>query len=121
MSEKKGILGLLGIDNIFESIKKLVDTRLQIIKLELKDDLAKFLANAFLSIITINILLFALLLISIAVSIYLGEILNNYFAGFMIVAGFYLLIFFLLIIFRNKIGLKEFFEKELNKWLNIDN
>ncbi|MEQ9169179.1 MAG: phage holin family protein [Fulvivirga sp.] len=121
MSEKKGILGLLGIDNIFESIKKLVDTRLQIIKLELKDDLAKFLANAFISIITINILLIAIMLISIGVSIYLGDVLGNYTMGFILVACFYLLIFFLLLIFRNKIGLKEFFEKELNKWLNIDN
>lgn len=121
MSEKKGILGLLGIDNIFESIKKLVDTRLQIIKLELKDDLAKLLANAFISIIIINTLLFALLLLSIGVSIYLGKVLDNYTMGFIIVAAFYLLIFLLLVIFRNKIGLKEFFEKELNKWLNIDN
>lgn len=121
MSEKKGLLGMLGINNIFDSIKKLVDTRLQIIKLELKDDLAKFLANAFISIITINILLFAVLLISIGVSILIGESLQNYFLGFMIVASFYILIFILLLIFRNKIGLKEFFEKELNKWLHIDN
>ncbi len=117
MSEKKGLLGLLGIDNIFESIKKLVDTRMQIIKLELKDDLAKFLANAFLSLITISILLMAKLLISVGVSIYLGDVLQNYFLGFIIVAGFYILIFLLLLIFKNKIGLKEFFEKELSKLL----
>jgi uncharacterized membrane protein YqjE len=121
VSEKKGLLGLLGIDNIIESLKKLVDTRLQIIKIELKADLSNVLADAFINLVTFSILLFAILLISIGVSIYVGDVLHNYFYGFSIVAGFYFLLFLLLLIFGKKLGLKKYFERELNKWLNLDN
>ncbi len=120
MSEKKGILSFLGVSNVLEQLKALVDTRVKIIKLELKDELAKFFSNALISLLLINILLFFIFLLSVGVCIYVGELLQSYYLGFFIVAGFYLFLFILLLIFKDKTGLKEFFEKELNKLLNIN-
>jgi uncharacterized membrane protein YozB (DUF420 family) len=120
LSEKRGFLNLLGIGNVIDNVKALVDTRLQIVKLELKDDLSKVLANVLISLVLLSVLIFALFLISIGLSIYFGELVNNYFYGFMLMASIYILLFILLFLVRNKIGLKEFFEKELNKLFKID-
>ncbi len=106
--------------NVIDNVKALVDTRLQIIKLEVKDDLSKAIANALISLVLAGLILFTLMLVSIAVSIYFGQLVDNYVYGFLITASIYLLLFLLLLILRNKIGLKEYFEKELNKLFKID-
>ncbi|MEQ8924329.1 MAG: phage holin family protein [Fulvivirga sp.] len=120
MSSNKGIWKLLGFDGILDNVKALVDTRVKLIKLEIKDELAKTLANTLIGIILINLLFFALLLVSIGVSIYLGQEMGNYFHGFLIVASFYFILFIVLLLLKKKIGLKEAIEKELNKVFGID-
>jgi uncharacterized membrane protein YqjE len=120
LTDKKGFLNLLGLGNIIDNIKGLIDTRLQLIKLELKEDLSKAFANALIGLVLAGILFFALFLISIGLSIYFGELVDNYIYGFMIMASIYILLFFILLLARNKMGLSEYFEKELNKLFKID-
>ena len=119
MGEKKGILGLLGFNNLIDNLKSLVDTKVRLLKYEIKDELAKVLANTFIAILLLNLLFFALLLMSIGFSIYLGGIMNNYLYGFGIVALVYFCFFILLLTLKDKIGLKEIIEKELNKVFRI--
>ncbi|QSE98617.1 phage holin family protein [Fulvivirga lutea] len=120
MSSTKGIWKLLGFDGILDNVKALVDTRVKLIKLEIKDELAKALANTLISIILLNLLFFALLLVSVGVSIYIGREMGNYFQGFLIVSAFYFILFVVLMLFKKKIGLKEAIERELNKIFGID-
>jgi uncharacterized membrane protein YqjE len=120
VSEKKGILNLLGIGNIIDQLKALVETRMQIIKLEIKEELSKSFAKALIGLVLIFILFIALLFLSIAISIYLGYILDNYFYGFLLTSGFYFLLFIILYLLRNKIGFREYFEKELSKLLSVE-
>lgn len=121
MAEDKGILKYLGLTSIIENAKALVDTRVKLVKLEIKDELAKALSNVLISILLLNFLFFALLLLSIGISIYFGDLWGSYFYGFAAVAGFYGCLFVLLLLLKDKIGLREIIEKELNKVLNIDN
>jgi hypothetical protein len=120
VSEKKGLLNLLGIGTIIDQLKALVNTRMQIIKLELKDELAKSFAKALIGVMLFFILFIAVLFLSIAVSIYLGYILENYFYGFGLMAAFYFIIFIILYLFRNKFGLRSYFENEISKLMNIE-
>jgi hypothetical protein len=120
VSEKKGLLNLLGIGTIIDQLKALVNTRMQIIKLELKDELAKSFAKALIGVMLFFILFIAVLFLSISVSIYLGYILENYFYGFLLMSGFYFLLFIILYLLRNKIGFREYFEKELSKLLSVE-
>lgn len=121
MAEKKGLLNLLGFGNIVDNLKSLVDTRVKILKLEIKDELASAMSKILVGIVLINLLFFALLLASVALSIYLGEVFNNYYLGFLSTGGIYLLLFIFLLIFKDRLGLKESIENELNKVLDSNN
>ena len=118
MAEKKGLLNLLGFGSIVENFKGLVDTKIKILKLEIKDELANAMSKILIGVVLINLLFFALLLLSIALSIYLGEILNNYYLGFIGTGGIYIVLFIFLLVFKEKLGLKEAIEKELNRVLD---
>lgn len=48
--------------------------------------------------------LFALLFVSFAACLWLSEVLNSYFSGFILVAGFYILIAILLYFFREQLN-----------------
>ena len=48
--------------------------------------------------------LFALLFVSFAACLWLSEVLNSYFSGFILVAGFYILITILLYLFREQLN-----------------
>lgn len=120
MSEKKGLLGMLGIDKIFENIKKLIDTRLQIIKLEIKEEISKSLSNIIFSLIILNVALFSILFLSIGLSIYIGSLLENYYYGFLIIGGFYLALLLLLILMKDNKWLKDQIELKLNQAFGIN-
>lgn len=118
MAEKKGLLNLLGFGSIVENFKGLVDTKIKILKLEIKDELANAMSKILIGVVLINLLFFALLLLSIALSIYLGEIFNNYYLGFIGTGGIYIVLFIFLLVFKERLGLKEAIEKELNRVLD---
>lgn len=118
MTEKKGLFNMLGFGSLIENVKSLVDTRVKILKLEIKEELAKAMSKILIGVVLINLLFFALLLFSVALSIYLGEVFGNYFYGFLTTGGIYLLLFIFLLIFKNKLGLKEAIEIELHKVLD---
>lgn len=109
---------MLGFGSLIENVKSLVDTRVKILKLEIKEELAKAMSKILIGVVLINLLFFALLLFSVALSIYLGEVFGNYFYGFLTTGGIYLLLFIFLLIFKNKLGLKEAIEIELHKVLD---
>ncbi|MGJ8716250.1 MAG: phage holin family protein [Maribacter stanieri] len=48
--------------------------------------------------------LFALLFVSFAACLWLSEVMNSYFSGFILVAGFYILIAILLYLFREQLN-----------------
>ncbi len=120
MPESSRILKFLGLTNAIDHIKALVDTRTKLLKLEIKEELAKVLSNALISFVLLNLLFFALLLLSIGLSIYFGGLLGNYFYGFALMSGFYVVLLVLLILLKDKIGLKEAIEKQLNSIFNTD-
>lgn len=84
--------------------------RIELMKYELKEDLARGLAKV--SIIMLAALLFAffLIFISVAVAFKLSESMGE-FNGFGIVAAFYLLLLVGIILFRN--GISKSVEKKL--------
>lgn len=120
MAEHKGILKYLGLGNLLESTKGLIDTRVKLIKVELKDELAKALSNIFIAALLLSFLFLAILLLSLGLGMFLGNIWNNYFYGFAVVSGFYVLLFVILFLIKDKIRLRERIEHELNNVFHIN-
>lgn len=107
---KDSILKFLKLDSLIENITGYVEARMELMKLEIKEEVAKGLARVLLFMVLTVVFSLFIVLISIAVAYKIGESLGT-FGGFAIVAGFYLLIGILLVLFRD--ALSESLEKQL--------
>lgn len=114
---KESILKLLKLDSLVSNLTGYVETRLELMKLEVKEEIAKALARISVLIVVISALTLFVLFFSVSIALLIGEALG-YFAGFGIVTGFYFLIFILFLALRGSISLaieKKLIEKLRNK------
>lgn len=100
---KETILKLLKLDGLMSSVTGYFEGRIELMKYELKEDLARGLAKV--SILMLAALLFAffLIFISVAIAFKLSESMGE-FNGFGIVAACYLLLLIGIVLFRNSIS-----------------
>ena len=102
----------LKLDGLIESITGYVEARIELLKIEIKEDVSKTIASALIfALIGIGLVLF-IFFISFAVAVKLGEYVST-FQGFAIVAGFYLLLALLTFLFR-KLLIKKIEEHVLS-------
>jgi uncharacterized membrane protein YqjE len=109
---KETLLKFLKLDGLMGSVTGYFEARIELMKYEIKEDLARGLAKV--SIIMLAALLFAffLIFISVAIAFKLSESMGE-FNGFGIVAAFYLLLLIGIVLFRNSIS--KNLEKKLKK------
>ncbi len=102
-SLKDKIFKILHLDNLIDNVSGYVEARLDLYKLEIREDIARVLAKA---MIYVTLGFFGFLLL-IFFSVGLAHFLNHYFtetyAGFWIVGGIYGLVFLILLLFRKSI------------------
>ena len=99
---KDSILKFLKLDSLIENLTGYIEARIELTKLEIKEDLAKGLAKVAIFMLMGGVLTLFVILISIAIALLIGKSVGT-FGGFSIVAGFYLLLGLLLFAFRNPI------------------
>jgi uncharacterized membrane protein YqjE len=102
---KDSVLKFLKLDSLIENITGYVEARIELTKLEVKEDIAKSLSKALLFILMGVVFTLFIVLISVAVAHLIARSVGPV-GGFAIVAGFYLLLTLLLYAFRNAIGEK---------------
>lgn len=100
---KETILKLLKIDGLVDHVSHYLETRLQLFKLEIKEDLIGMLSKIILYLLLSMVVVFFLIMASLGFAYFLGTKLGMM-NGFFIVAGLYLLIAVILILFREKIS-----------------
>lgn len=103
---KDTIIKLLRLDNLVENISGYVETRVQLLKIEIKEDVVKVLAKGLVQGILFFAALLFLFFISVGLAQYLNTFFINSFEGYLIVSGGYFLVFIVLIIFRKNIDKK---------------
>ena len=91
------------VDGIIENLSGYIEARMELLKLEIKDDVAKGLSKAVVFVVLLMAFGLFVFFISMALAYKLGEYVTT-FGGFAIVAGFYLLIGVVLILNREKIS-----------------
>ncbi len=93
MEEKRGFLQYLNVDKLIENISKYIEARIELAKVDVQQQvtgvIVKGVQLALMSVLGLFILAFA----SAGLANYLNEVIGNSFAGDLIVAGFYLLLF----------------------------
>lgn len=78
------------MEDLADNVKEYVNTRVESIKLNAAEKSSVIIADGVARIIVAIVFLFFIALASVALSLVLGEWLGKLWAGFLIVAGFYL-------------------------------
>lgn len=112
---KESLLKLFKLDGLLDNVTGYLEARIELFKLDIKEDIARGLAKAAVFVVLGFVLTLFTLLISIAVAFKIGESLGN-FAGFGIVAAVYLLL--ALILYLRKDSVSASLEKQLTDLLN---
>lgn len=100
---KETILKFLKLDGLMSNLTGYFEGRIELMKYEIKEDLARGLAKVSVIMLTALLFTFFLIFISVAIAFKLSESLGE-FNGFGIVAAFYLLLVVGIVLFRNSIS-----------------
>ena len=109
---KDSIMKFLKLENLVENVTGFVETRIELMKYELKEDVARVVSKVMLYVVVALVFTFFLFFISLAVAIELSTIWGDFW-GFAAVAFFYIAVGITLYLLRDGISLKV--EKQLRK------
>ncbi len=102
---KEGIARMLKLDQVIERLTDYVESRIELVKYDLKEDAARILSRLSIYLIVLFVGTFFLLFISIAVALELSKKVG-YFGGFGIVSGVYLIAGLIVLLMRNQLAAK---------------
>jgi hypothetical protein len=91
------------IDNIRKEIQEYIEVKLDLVRLHTAEHLSRLLSNASTIAFIGYLLFFILLFLSFAAGFFIGSLLHSNEAGFLCVAGFYILVLIVFLIFRKQI------------------
>ncbi|MEM9858829.1 MAG: phage holin family protein [Bacteroidota bacterium] len=117
MADKKGILNFLKLDGIVDNLLKLVESKIEIAKVEIKKDLAKFIAKALVAVILASLGLTFFIFLNFGLAFLIGEWIGKLYIGFLIVSAFYLILFLLFYFTKDSLNIEETIEEKLNDTL----
>ncbi len=98
MEENTTFFGVL-----LERIESYSKTTIDLIKLKAVDKLAKIVSNVVYGVLLSLFSFFFLIILNLALAFWLGDLLGKVYLGFLIVAGFYVLLIIILVLFKKQI------------------
>lgn len=107
---KETLLKFLKLDNLIDSLTGYVESRVELLKIEIREEVVKSLSKALVLAVFLAVITLFVLMISFAAAFKIAESLGAS-AGFAIVGSIYLVIGLALYLFRNTIT--EKLEKQL--------
>lgn len=109
---KDSVLKFLKLDNLIQNLTGFVETKVELMKLEIKEDLAKGLSRVAVFIVVAFTFVLFIVFFSVALAFKLSESMGT-FGGFAVIAAFYLLLAIVTFLSRGTIFNK--LEKELGE------
>ncbi|MEO0553500.1 MAG: phage holin family protein [Bacteroidota bacterium] len=117
MADKKGLLSFLKLNGIIDNLLKLLEAKIEIAKIEIKKDIAKFLAKVMVFAILMALGLLFFLFLNIGLAFLLSDWIGQLYSGFLIISGFYVAVFFVFLLVKDHLGIEDSIEQSLNKAL----
>lgn len=93
----------INVEEVVEDLKSYANTRFKLLRLEATQRGAEFLSGLISIFLIFILLLLVILFFSLAAASYLSVLLENKYAGFLIIAGFYLITAIILWLGRKKL------------------
>lgn len=91
------------LETLYEKTKKYTETSLDLLTLNTVDRTADVLSSLTSRVLIAMAFAMFTLFINIGISLFIGMLLNEYYLGFFIVSGFYLIIAVVLYVFKDKL------------------
>lgn len=114
---KDSILKFLKLDGLVNSLNDYVETRLELLKYELKSDVARAIAKASIFLVLMLLAGLVIVFLSVAGALLLSPYVGNA-MGFVIISGFYLLLIIILAVLRDR--LSNIIEEDIKKHFKKD-
>jgi len=101
---KDTILKFLKIDGFLASLTGYVETRAELLKIEIKEEVAKSLSKMSLLFVLILFFLVSVMFLSVALAFWIGQSTGSMVGGFAIVGGVYLLLAIIMFLLKEQIS-----------------
>ncbi|HNT49618.1 MAG TPA: phage holin family protein [Cyclobacteriaceae bacterium] len=101
---KDTIFKFLRLDNLVDNLSGYLETRLELFKIEIREDVSRVLAQALMIAAILLLSILFLLFFSVGLAHFLNSYFEQPYVGYWIVAGIYGLPCLIFIVFRKKIG-----------------
>ena len=109
----ESILKFLRLDSFVQNITGYVEARIELMKIEIREDVTKAIARGLVSLALFFMGFLFLIFFSFGLAFTLNVFFEDHYAGFWIVAGIYGATFLLLLVFRN--NLSTYFERYMSE------
>ena len=109
------ILKFLKLDSLVENVIGFVEARIELTKIEVREDMAKAIARGLMFTVLFLMGFLFLIFFSVGLAHFLNQFLEQAYAGYWWVAGIYGATFFALIVFRK--NLFEYFQKQMKEMI----
>lgn len=103
-SIKDTIFKFLRLDNLVQHVSGYVEARIELLKIEIREDVAKVLSRALMVLIIALLAMLFLLFFSVGLAHFLNSFFTDPFIGYWIVAGIYGVPCLIFVFFRKEIG-----------------
>jgi uncharacterized membrane protein YqjE len=91
LKDKIRLAELFNLDGLIEALTKYLDTKSELLKLQLKEQITKIFTSLITAVFTLSFAFFFAFFLSLALGFFLNEWLGSRFYGFLIIAGGYLI------------------------------
>lgn len=108
---------MLRIGEIIQTIKGIVETKVDIVKLEIQDQISGILSRLLILILMGGSLLLVLLFLSLSLAFYLSQYFESPHMGFLLVGLLYLLVLLLLFLARDHDSTQDKMQKGLKSFI----
>lgn len=108
---------MFNISEIIQTVKQLIDVRVQLVKEEISEQLSTVFARVFLLVVLGTISVLVLLFASISFAFFLGEKLHSLSKGFFYVTIIYLIILILTYLLRDSQGFIDGFKSVVKAFI----
>lgn len=112
---RESIAKFFKVDNLISHLTGYIETRVELLKVEAKEEAAKGLSNVLVFFMLAFVFALVVVFLSVAIGLQVADKWGN-FAGFAIVAGFYLIVGVVLLL--NREGITKNLEKQITIMLN---
>ena len=107
------------IKELFDNLSGYIDAKLELIKFDLKTDVSKVIINLLFGFLVLTLISIIFFLLSFGFAEYLNHLYESIYLGYMVLAGFYLILLITVLLLRKYTNLNERLKDYVSTFLNL--